>query len=101
MKSNIIPLSLPEKNVIAPLLATSIVVFILFFVDEGYYDLRWMKDPGNWFVFLIYFVIILPVQLLISEWLLKRVAAKKKTLLMILVSAPLTTVFLMVLFSQA
>jgi hypothetical protein len=23
------------------------------FIDEGYYDFRWMKNMGNWMVFLV------------------------------------------------
>lgn len=26
----------------------------LFFLDEGYYNLQWMSEPGAWLVFLIY-----------------------------------------------
>ena len=30
------------------------MTFILFFIDEGYYDLRWMLDGVNWIAFLLY-----------------------------------------------
>ena len=26
----------------------------LFYIDEGYYDFRWMKSIGNWIMFVIY-----------------------------------------------
>jgi len=28
--------------------------FLLFYMDEGYYDIRWMKEWGNWIVFFLY-----------------------------------------------
>jgi hypothetical protein len=39
-----------------PLWISLLVTNILFFIDEGYNDFRWMKDPGNWVVFVIYVV---------------------------------------------
>lgn len=46
------------------LLASFIITNILFFIDEGFYDFRWMKSFGNWLVFAIYFAVIFGVQLL-------------------------------------
>ncbi|MBP7166455.1 MAG: hypothetical protein KBB64_02195, partial [Bacteroidia bacterium] len=34
-----------------------VITNLLFFIDEGYYDFRWMKEAGNWFVFLVYVLI--------------------------------------------
>jgi len=39
-----------------PLWISLLVTNVLFFIDEGYNDFRWMKDPGNWVVFVIYVV---------------------------------------------
>lgn len=30
----------------------------MFYIDEGYYDLRWMLSIGNWLAFLVYFGVI-------------------------------------------
>lgn len=30
------------------------ITFILFFVDEGYYNFQWMQNIGNWVVFVVY-----------------------------------------------
>lgn len=46
-------------NFIHPLiliLFSLVTVFTLFYLDEGYYSFQWMKQPGNWIVFCIYFV---------------------------------------------
>jgi len=57
---------------LTPLFFALVTVFILFFIDEGYYDLRWMKEPGNWLVFVIYNVIFYAVYgtALLLSWLL-------------------------------
>ncbi len=31
-----------------------VITFVLFFLDEGYYDFRWMMNVGNWAVFFLY-----------------------------------------------
>jgi len=46
----------------------------LFFIDEGYYDFRWMKSIGNWIVFPVYTVPIFLCQLGFS-WLIRRITA--------------------------
>lgn len=33
-----------------------LVVFFLGFIDEGYYDFRWMQDPGNWVALGLYWL---------------------------------------------
>lgn len=48
------------------------VVFIFFFIDEGYYDLRWMASIGNWIVFIIYLLILFPLQWGLT-WALMRI----------------------------
>ena len=39
-----------------------VATFFLFYIDEGYYDFRWMRDIGNWFVFLLYVCILTTAQ---------------------------------------
>lgn len=47
-------LSSQRNETIAPFLSALVIVMFLFFIDEGYYDFRWMKDAGNWLVFVFY-----------------------------------------------
>lgn len=55
------------KSPHAIMLTTSfIVTFFLFFIDEGYYDLRWMKSVGNWIMFFIYAGFAFSAQFLFS-----------------------------------
>ncbi len=45
-----------SQYVPSPVLVISAIVatLVLFFLDEGYYDFRWMLDGGNWIAFMIY-----------------------------------------------
>lgn len=47
------------------ILFSFLITQFLFFIDEGYYDFRWMKSVGNWLVFFIYFLIIAAFQLVV------------------------------------
>ena len=40
-------------------------------MDEGYYDFRWMKEWGNWIVFLLYIGVMYVFQE-IFFWLIKQ-----------------------------
>jgi len=48
------------------------VTLLLFFVDEGYYDFRWMKDPRNWLAFLIYTTALTAGQVVVHEIVLRK-----------------------------
>ncbi len=43
-------------------LSAVIMTLFLFYIDEGYYDFRWMQDGGNWLAFIIYVVILFAAQ---------------------------------------
>ena len=49
------------------LFGTLMVTHFLFYIDEGYYDFRWMRDIGNWIMFLIYTIVLSSLQLLVFE----------------------------------
>lgn len=87
----------PQTDLIeflAPLFSAFLIVMFLFFIDEGYYDFRWMADAGNWFVFCIYLSIFFLLQWLISHFLFRRVTGWKKILVMAIVAVPVIIGFL-------
>jgi len=43
-----------ERTYLFPLTFSLILTFFLFFIDEGYYDLRWTQEPSNWLIFLCF-----------------------------------------------
>lgn len=70
-----------DRDIHRLMLWTLLIVFGLFFIDEGYYDLRWMRDGGNWIVFVVYFLIILSAQLFFHFVVLKGYNKKRKMLI--------------------
>lgn len=47
-----------NKQVNIAFIIANIITQFLCFIDEGYYDFRWMKSWGNWVVYLIYVLVI-------------------------------------------
>ncbi|MEY2963899.1 MAG: hypothetical protein RL754_1160 [Bacteroidota bacterium] len=43
-------------------IATHLLMQLAFWVDEGYYDFRWMREPGNWIVYTLYSTVVFTVQ---------------------------------------
>lgn len=43
-----------------------LITQFLFFIDEGYYNFRWMINVGNWLVFVFYFAILAGILYLIN-----------------------------------
>jgi len=99
MNSSVLPAHQSDNKVVPPLLSTFGIVMFLFFIDEGYYNMKWMLDGGAWFVFFLYTVLLLPVQLGISEFIFRRATGSRKYRLMLLVAMPATILILMGLFA--
>ncbi len=87
-----------KDDMLAPLFMTLLIVMILFYVDEGFYDFRWMADPGNWIVFCFYMAALYPIQFLITRFLFRKQKGVMKILLLTL-SAIGFTIAMMVLFA--
>jgi putative effector of murein hydrolase len=81
------------------LLASFIITQILFFIDEGYYDFRWMKEFGNWMVFIIYMGVLFGLQTLL--FFLLRVFLKNNISLLtsVIAGTVVGIYFLVLLFS--
>ena len=71
----------------ALILSSVLIVFFLFFIDEGYYDFRWMKDPGNWIAFILYFVPVFGLQLFSLKVILRKYTGPGKLLVSIIAGA--------------
>ncbi len=66
---------LSNRTVGIILLSTFAFIFFLCFIDEGYYDFRWMKNLGNWVVFFLYWMILFWLGIgvaYLSKFILKR-----------------------------
>ena len=47
-------------------LSAVLMTLFLCYIDEGYYDFRWMSSIGNWLVFFIYVAILFLAQELVA-----------------------------------
>lgn len=61
-----------SKDILILAFIAMLITSFLFFIDEGYYDFRWTKNPGNWLVFFIYAAPIFLLELLSYSVFLKR-----------------------------
>jgi uncharacterized membrane protein len=41
---------------------TLVLVNVLFFIDEGFYNFYWMLNWGNWLAFILYFTVLYSIQ---------------------------------------
>lgn len=64
MKSQSITNKSESAKFLFPLLIAVTITSILFYIDEGFYNFKWMLNIGNWIVFLIYVAAIYILQLI-------------------------------------
>ncbi len=79
-----------RNSLLIPLVSAFVITFFLFFIDEGYYDFRWMMSWGNWIVFGIYLILLFPVQWAIAHFLFRKYKGIQKALLMLAIGIPIT-----------
>ena len=78
-----------NENLVFPFASASIVCLFLFYIDEGYYDFRWMSDPGNWIAFIFYTGAMFSFQVLAQHYLFRNIPGLKRDLLSFFVGIPL------------
>jgi hypothetical protein len=64
------------------------VTMFLFYIDEGYYDFRWMQQPGNWIAFIMYFLPMFVCQWLAAHFLFRRENIIDRTVKSFLIGVP-------------
>lgn len=84
-----------NRRILTALSCAFIVTMFLFYIDEGYHDFRWMKEPGNWIPFIFYLGTLLGVQILVSEVMLMKSSAHIKSWATILTSIALLILMLL------
>lgn len=83
----------PKTNLTIPATVSFLITTFLFYIDEGYYNFKWVLDPGNLFVFVIYFSGLLFGQLFVSVIILRKLFGTTKHVINGLVGIPLGIVF--------
>ena len=81
-----------------PLIIAAVATFTLFFIDEGYYDLRWMLNLGNWIAFIIYTIALLFGQVIANVVILRNYKGNSKIAWSAFIGVPLGVAFLIGLF---
>jgi hypothetical protein len=75
-------------GLIIPFVSSLLIVLILSYVDEGYYDFRWMRDPGSWVAFGLLITIFFAMTALIYNFVLGSLKGSLKTVIMLGVITP-------------
>lgn len=77
-----------------------LITMFLGFIDEGYYDFRWMTDIWNWVILGIYGVAIFFFQLLFAKLFLARFSGNGKLVVSLIAGAAVGIAFMVtVVFS--
>ncbi|MBD77740.1 MAG: hypothetical protein CL840_02210 [Crocinitomicaceae bacterium] len=82
-----------KENIVILVLSALLITIFLFFIDEGYYNFKWMANVGNWIPFVVYAVAILAGQLLVSKFLLRNFKGSAKTPISIIGGAIIGVLF--------
>lgn len=64
-----------DGSILYPLISAVVITLFLFYIDEGFYNFKWMLDLGNWIIFSIYVMLLFLPQLLtlgLYYWLLRQ-----------------------------
>ncbi len=58
-----------NKQELTLLASTVVLTLLLFYIDEGYYNFKWMLQLSNWVAFIIYVAPIFSIQLVVLKLL--------------------------------
>jgi cation transport ATPase len=85
-----------KKSTGIPALATSavLITLFLFYIDEGYYNFRWMADIGNWIVFVVYATVIFAGQWLVAKLVPSRFHGIGRTAVSVVIGTSVALLFL-------
>lgn len=67
-----------NKDVLTLIISAVGITFFIFFIDEGYYNFNWMKNIGNWIMFIPYSGTIFLSQLFFYKIILRGYNKKGK-----------------------
>jgi hypothetical protein len=89
-----VPLVKSAQSIVAAVAALLVTTW-LFYIDEGYYDFRWMtNDLRNWLWFLVYAGGIWGIQLLAGRFLFRKYAEWEKMVLNLVLGVPIAVVLI-------
>jgi hypothetical protein len=71
----------------------------LFYIDEGYYSFAWMKEPGSWFIFLIYVTFFTFIQFIIRLFFFKNMSSIRRNVIVAAIGLPVSLILIYILFN--
>ena len=91
---NLQGLRLKERTFMFPLVFSICLTMFLFFIDEGYYNFTWMKDPWNWLIFGCYGLGFFIGTAIIAEFTFKSLSGLSKKTIVVVLGLPLGVIFI-------
>lgn len=82
-----------SADVLFIFLSAMMITFMLFYIDEGAYNFKWMRDAGNWIPFVLYTSGMIGGQVFIHQLFLKKQSGKHKLVFTALLGIPLGILF--------
>ncbi len=76
-----------NKEILFPLLSALFITLFLFYIDEGYYNFKWMLKATNWSAFIIYFVPLFGIPFLLIQFLKKYLTVNVNYILSIMLGS--------------
>tara|TARA_R110000850_G_scaffold76408_6_gene165950 strand:- start:771 stop:1079 length:309 start_codon:yes stop_codon:yes gene_type:complete len=98
MSASTLPSKSQDRSFLIFLLSALSIAFVFGYIDEGYYDLRWMKSIGNWIALGVYALMMLIGQLVFFHVVLSRYSGKGKMALSVVFGCIIGTGSLIGLF---
>jgi hypothetical protein len=83
-----------DRNALILVTSSMILTLLLFFIDEGYYNFKWMTDIFNWLLFLIYFFFFLFCQVITYNLLPQKIIGVDKITFSVLLGIGIGLTFL-------
>ena len=77
------------------IISSILITLYLFYLDEGYYNFKWMTSVSNWIAFMVYALSIFIGQLFVSSVILKKYHGLGKVLLSVFGGAVIGVLFVM------
>ena len=77
-----------KLNLVTPCVIAVVLSTFLFYIDEGYYNFKWLLSPGNMFVFVIYVSGFVLGQCITAAILYKRISGYVNAAIVFFVGLP-------------
>ena len=85
-----------DRDALILVTSSILLTMFFFFIDEGYYNFKWMADIFNWFLFLIYSIVFLFAQFITYNLLPQKIIGIGRIAFSVLSGTVIALTFLIV-----